>query len=91
MSTRHHTDISRSSVRPRYTLLGTDSDGGTHLYRTIDETIFAFDADGRVTHRFDVHDHRVDTYMSHVEAVRGWADKRYGLDAVFAPLAEAFE
>jgi hypothetical protein len=75
------------SPRPRYIYLGEDTEGGTHLYRTVDETIFAVTPDGRLAHRFDLDDARtVDHYVAHVRDARGWYNLTYGLEALFAPL-----
>ena len=78
-----------SPIRPKYSLLGTDQHGASHVYRTIDETIFVID-DAQVTHRIDVDGRLVDDYMDHVAATRGWRDKRYGFDLV-EQLADVLE
>lgn len=81
---------SAHNPRPRYIFLGTDADGGTHVYRTIDETIFAFDSEGRRLYRFDIDDQRtVDDYVAHVRDARGWYDLVYGADAFVDRLLEA--
>jgi hypothetical protein len=78
-----------STVRDRYIVLGEDAEGGTHLYRTVDETIFAFDAAGRPEHRFDIAaPAAVDDYMAHVADARGWETQRYQLSLADC-LAEA--
>jgi hypothetical protein len=77
--------------RPRYIALGEDAEGGTHLYRTADETIFAFDASGRREYRFDIdgRPETVEDYVAHVAAERGWYDLIYGFEAFVDCLAEA--
>ena len=88
MSTTTPTDKNDShSYRPTYIELGTDTEGGTHLYRTSDETVFAFDADGHPEYRFDVTGIVVDDYVAHVTACRGWAHCRYGRAALVDQLA----
>jgi hypothetical protein len=69
--------------RPRYIPLGEDADGGIHVYRTVDETIFALDQSGRREYRFDTDDRpaTVEDYVAHVAAQRGWYDRIYGRDA----------
>ncbi|WP_197424981.1 hypothetical protein [Natronomonas sp. CBA1123] len=62
------------------------------MYRTSDETIFAIEADGTRSYRFDVSEmgHRAaDDYVAHVGDARGWADCRYGFDAFLDRLTEA--
>jgi len=78
-----------SPIRRNYAPLGTDQDGASHVYRTVDETIFVVQ-DCEITHRIDVRDRIVDDYMDHVEATRGWCDQRYGFDLV-EQLADAME
>jgi len=68
-----------SPIRRNYVPLGTDQHGASHVYRTVDETIFVIH-DARVTHRIDVDGRLVDDYMDHVKETRGWADQRYGFD-----------
>jgi hypothetical protein len=70
-----------SPIRRRYAALGTDQEDASHVYRTVDETIFVVQG-RRITHRIDVDGRLVDDYMDHVAATRGWADKRYGFDLV---------
>jgi hypothetical protein len=70
-----------SPIRRTYAPLGTDTNGASHVYRTVDETIFVIH-DGRITHRIDVNGRLVDDYMTHVQDVRGWRDRRYGFDLV---------
>lgn len=91
MSTKDTSDQKGShdthSPRPRYIYIGEDTCGGSHVYRTVDETIFAIDADGRIEHRFELVDARtVDHYVAHVRDARGWYNLCYGLDAMFEPL-----
>jgi len=83
--------VSTHNPRPRYIPLGEDAEGGTHLYRTADETIFAFDAAGRREYRFDIggDDRTVDHYVAHVQVKRGWYDLVYGEAAYYDRLAEA--
>lgn len=78
-------------IREKYIWLGTDADGGTHLYRTTDETIFAFDAAGRIEYRFDIgSDPRTaDHYVAHVKSERGWSDCQFGFEAFVDRFAEA--
>ena len=87
-TTPTHESVSTHSYRPRYIFLGEDVDGGSHLYRTTDETIFAFDAVGRIEYRFDVDERTVDDYVAHVTATRGWYDLTYGESAFYDRLAE---
>ena len=90
MTATTHADEKASPVRPKYIWLGTDVEGGTHLYRTTDETIFAFDSTGRVEHRFELDDARtVEHYVAHVIDARGWLDCCYGRDAFYDRFAEA--
>ena len=90
MSTTTPTDKNDShSIRPRYIPLGTDTEGGTHLYRTSDETVFAFTSGGRVEYRFDVTGIAVDDYVAHVTACRGWEHCRYGRAAFVDRIAAA--
>jgi len=78
-----------STVRNRYFDLGLDAEAGTHVYRTVDETIFAFDDRGRRVHRFDIDDDRtVEHYIAHVGDAVGWADCRFGFDAYADRVAE---
>jgi hypothetical protein len=67
-----------SPIRRTYAPLGTDQEG-SHGYRTLDETIFAFDAAGRREYRFEIDDRpeTVDDYVAHVETARGWESRRY--------------
>lgn len=82
-------NVSAHNPRPRYVYIGEDTNGGTHLYRTVDETIFAFDASGRFEFRFDVDARTVDHYVAHVKDSRGWYDLVYGWDAFCDRFAEA--
>jgi len=81
---------SAHNPRPRYVYIGEDADGGTHVYRTADETIFALTAAGRIEYRFDIaaRPESVDDYVSHVTAERGWYDLVYGYDAFADQFAE---
>jgi hypothetical protein len=83
--------VSTYNPRPRYIALGEDVEGGTHLYRTADETIFAFDAAGRREYRFDIdgRPETVEDYVAHVTAERGWYDLIFGFEAFVDRLAEA--
>jgi hypothetical protein len=78
-----------SPIRRKYVPLGTEQEDASHVYRTVDETIFAIQG-GRITHRIDVDGRLVDDYMDHVAATRGWRDQRYGFD-LFDQLADALE
>jgi hypothetical protein len=92
MTTTTPTDEKVSPVRPRYILLGVDSDGGTHVYRTVDETIFAIAPTGRREYRFNVADAGrgiIEDYLAHVADARGWQRVDYGVDAYLGALAEA--
>lgn len=80
-STQHHTKNPRPNVRPSYIFLGTDVEGWTHVYRTIDETIFALDANGRIEYHFDLGARTVDDYVEHVADTRAWLDLTYGESA----------
>lgn len=85
MSTTTSTTEKRTAVREPYIYLGEDAKGGTHVYRTLDETIFAFDAVGRIEYRFDIDDgSEVDHYVAHVQDARGWSDLEYGVEAFIA-------
>lgn len=78
-----------STVRDRYFDLGLDAKAGTHVYRTVDETIFAFDDRGRPVYRFDIDDGRtVEHYIAHVGDAVGWAECRFGFDAYADRIAE---
>jgi hypothetical protein len=93
MSTTTPTDKNDShSIRDRYIHLGIDAEGAAHVYRTSDETIFAIEADGTRSYRFDVSDmsHRAaDDYVAHVADARGWAECQFGFDAFLDRLTEA--
>lgn len=89
MSTYDTTTKERTAVRPTYVLLGTDAEGGTHLYRTSDETIFAFSPDGTRQYRFDVAGIAVDDYVAHVTDARGWAHCNYAPGGIGGMLARA--
>jgi hypothetical protein len=89
MTPKTPTTEKASPIRRNYVPLGTDHDGASHVYRTLDETIFVIQ-DGEITHRINVADRLVDDYIDHVETHRGWADKRYGFDLV-DQLADALE
>jgi hypothetical protein len=80
------------SIRDDYIHLGVDQSGASHVYRTSDETIFAIEADGTRSYRFDVSEmsHRAaDDYVAHVGDARGWEDCQFGFSAFLDRLAEA--
>lgn len=89
MNATAHSTEKASNVRPKYIRLGIDQLGGTHLYRTVDETVFAFDSAGRIEYRFDVEGIDVGDYVAHVTDGRGWSDRKFGRDAFLDRLAEA--
>lgn len=79
----------RTDPRPRYIDLGADSQGGIHVYRTVDETVFALAPDGDLEYRFDVEGIPVGDYVAHVTDTRGWDCRRFGRDVFLDRLAEA--
>jgi hypothetical protein len=96
MSTKHAGNQKGSSdthrIRDNYIHLGVDQSGASHVYRTSDETIFAIEADGTRSYRFDVSDmsHRAaDDYVAHVGDARGWADCQFGFSAFLDRLTGA--
>lgn len=88
-TTSTHKNHTGTDPRPKYIFLGIDEIGGSHVYRTVDETIFALDKTGRVQHRFDVSTRRVDSYVKFVENKRGWLDCKYAVDGMGGIIAES--
>jgi hypothetical protein len=62
MTTTNQTTEKASPIQRNYVTLGTDKDGASHVYRTIDETIFVVQ-DGEITHRIDVGDRLVEGFV----------------------------
>jgi len=95
MSTTTPTDKNDShSIRDRYIHVGVDSEGGSHVYRTSDETIFAIEADGSRSYRFDVAGmgpRAADDYVAHVSDCRGWQDCQFGFETSLDRLATIAE
>ncbi|QGN05867.1 hypothetical protein Hrd1104_00215 [Halorhabdus sp. CBA1104] len=81
---------SRRGTDPRdnYIPLGTDADGRSHVYRTLDETIHVIDGDER-THREAIATRSVDEWMAFVEGRVGWERRRYG-KGIIGLIREAF-
>jgi|GEM_PF-4143612 len=76
MPTRtHHRD--KTGVRPRYTLLGTDEHGSTHLYNTHDDQVIVITAANTLEQRVALDGRSVDEWMAYVDDARGWLDRRY--------------
>lgn len=57
-----------------YIILGQDTIGNVHLYRTKDETVFILDAGGHPVDRVDLSGRPLHHYESFVENRRGWHD-----------------
>lgn len=72
----------RSSVRPAYILLGRDTAGASHVYRTTDETIHVVQ-DGERVQKFVLDGRSVDDYVTFVRDDvddREWETRRYIAD-----------
>lgn len=72
----------RTDPRPAYIELGGDTDGASHVYRTIDETIHVVQ-DGERVQRFELGTRSVDDYVKFVRddvEGRDWEDRRYVAD-----------
>lgn len=82
----------RGDARDNYIPLGTDADGRSHVYRTLDETVHVIDGTERV-HREDVTHRSVDEWMAFVEGRVGWERRRYGrgIEGMIEEIAEAVE
>jgi hypothetical protein len=76
-----------SDPRPRYVLLGTDSQGADHVYYTRRERVVVI-ADGRVEWVQPLDGASVADWVDHIDDVRDWADCRYGVDRQYAELGE---
>lgn len=63
-----------SPGRPRYIILGQDRIADTHLYRTVDETIFVISPGGDLVERFHLGDRPLDDYRQFIEEKREWLD-----------------
>lgn len=78
-TTRRHTNVSArrgTDRRPAYILIGIDTAGAHHVYRTTDESVHVLEG-GERTHRFDLESHEnplegVNDWIAHVEAARGF-------------------
>lgn len=82
----------RSSVRPAYILLGRDTAGASHVYRTTDETIHVVQG-GEHVQRFDLGAQSVDDYVTFVRDDvddREWETRSYiaGDENPFASLTD---
>jgi hypothetical protein len=68
-------------VRPKYHLLGVDTDGAHHIHDTTTETVHIVHPDGSRGRRL-LDGGTVDDYVAAVENAQGWDDQRYGVDLV---------
>lgn len=66
----------RSTARPDYYLIGTDTQGADHLHRTTDDQILVIN-DGEITHRFQVHPWHPElpSVSDYIEFVRDETDR----------------
>ena len=71
-TTENASDVSPG--RPRYIILGRDRLADTHIYRTVDETIFVISPGGKIAQRYDLGDRPLDVYRKFVEEKREWLD-----------------
>ncbi|WP_339105943.1 hypothetical protein [Haloterrigena salinisoli] len=64
---------SRTDPRPDYILVGIDTEGAHHVYRTTDETIHVIHTTER-TYRYDLTtcDQDIDDWIKYVQAERGF-------------------
>ena len=72
----------RNGVRPAYIWLGEDTEGASHVYRTIDETIHVVQ-DGERVQRFALGARTIDDYVKFVRDEvdgRDWQNRRYYTD-----------
>jgi hypothetical protein len=76
MSSTTPTDKSDSAHRPRYIILGTDTDGADHVLRTVDDTVFVIDTTGRREARDSLAGCSWQAYRSYVAHRRGWREWR---------------
>lgn len=79
---------SEATVRPRYLVIGTDSEGCDHVYRTIDETVFVVD-ETTLVWRQDIAPGEVNDWIDYIDETRGWTDKqlfRSFYEALFSQL-----
>ena len=86
MSTQTPTQNEGTDPRPRYVLIGTDSRGAHHCYRTADETILVIEGN-RVIERLDIDGRSVDGYVRFVRDEvdgRNWVDRNYLLPGEFS-------
>jgi hypothetical protein len=82
-------------VRPKYILLGIDANGSHHVAHTPSETVRIVHPDGsRNTKHLTDPDcpvNGIDEYVEYIEALGGWADRRYGRDVFGEFLAQFAE
>lgn len=72
--------------RPRHIVLGVDSEGRIHHYRTHSESVIVV-ANGEVVHREEIQERPVDDWVAFVEDRVGWTVKDYG--CIFERIAKA--
>ena len=90
MQSTNATKKSSSDPRPTYIHLGTDGLGLDHVYHTPTESVFEIAAaTGQRTARRALGNDPVGVYVDAIEAERGWAHCRYGLERQYARLGEA--
>jgi hypothetical protein len=68
VSARNHTD-----PRPNYILVGIDTEGAHHVYRTTDESVHVINNTDR-TYRYDLEafEQSIDDWIEYVETRRGF-------------------
>ncbi|MDG5761830.1 hypothetical protein QA600_21130 [Natronococcus sp. A-GB1] len=64
---------SRTDLRPDYILVGIDTEGAHHVYRTTDETVHVIDGPER-TYRYDLEalEQTIDDWINYVTTRRGF-------------------
>ncbi|MGQ3723548.1 hypothetical protein [Natrialba aegyptia] len=75
----HQPSSERKDPRDDYILIGTDADGGDHIYRTKDEHVLVVE-DGEVTQNYDLEDHdaTVNEWIDYVETkIYGGFESQY--------------
>ena len=80
VSARSRTD------RPNYILVGIDTEGAHHVYRTTDETVHVIhDTDRTCRYNLGTHNQRIYDWIEYVKAERGFATQH-----LFSSLSSAF-
>ncbi|WP_306055611.1 hypothetical protein [Natronococcus wangiae] len=64
----------RTDPRPDYILVGVDTDGAHHVYRTIDESVHVIDSHER-TYRYDLEalEKTINDWIAYITTRRGFA------------------